>query len=222
MSLKNRKLFTLSPISSYGVLKDKFRDYFIRNNLISYDYNGKSFTINILDCRVFPQGYSAVLSKAGAYKEIDAVCVDIGGYTSDTFIINKGLKLDVGSAKSYNNGIIKLFKDIQQELIKRDIQISEGQIEDVLRNNSPIFFDEDIITIINKMAEEYTNKLLDEFKESYELKANAVLFAGGGSLLLKNFIESSNKVRYCEFLDEYSNCRGYEILAKKAIQKKGE
>ena len=72
---------------------------------------------------MFPQGYSAVLSKAGAYKEIDAVCVDIGGYTSDTFIINKGLKLDVGSAKSYNNGIIKLFKDIQQELIKKDIQI---------------------------------------------------------------------------------------------------
>lgn len=210
------------PIASFGVLKHKFREYFVRDN-ITFNYNGKDYRVNIKDCYVFPQGYSAILSKAGAYKDIGGVCIDIGGYTTDIFIIEKGLKLDVSSAISLNNGVIKLFKNIQQELIKKDIKISERQIEDALRNSSPIFFHEDVVSIINQKAEEYIDNLLDEVKESgYEIKINPSIFIGGGAMLLRKYIENNKKVGYSEFLDEYSNCRGYEILAKKAMQKKDE
>jgi len=209
------------PISSYGTLKGKFKQYFIRQN-IRFAYEGITFKISIVDCEVYPQGYSAILSSANEYKQIDAVCIDIGGYTTDIFEIEKGLKLNIATARSYNNGIIKLFKDIQQELLKQNIMINENQIENVIRKNAPLFFNEDIINIINQKAEQYTNNLLGEINESFEIKVNPIIFIGGGSCLLRKYIESSSKVGYTEFLDEYSNCRGYEILTKKAMRIKGE
>lgn len=209
------------PISSFGTLKDKFKQYFIRKN-ISFVYESIEYNINIIDCMVYPQGYSAVLSRANDYKQVDAVCIDIGGYTVDACEVEKGLKLNVGTARSYNSGIIKLYKDIQQELLKYNIMLNENQIENVIRNNAPLFLNEDIVNVINNKVVQYTNNLIGDISETYELKVNPTIFIGGGSCLLKKYLENNNKVGYVEFLDEYSNCRGYEILTRKLMKNKGE
>ena len=39
-------------------MKHKFREYFIRDN-IKFSFNGSDYAINIVDCRVYPQGYAA-------------------------------------------------------------------------------------------------------------------------------------------------------------------
>ena len=43
----------------------------------------------------------------------------------------------------------------------------------------------------------------------------------GESETLRRFIEKSNKIGYVEFLDEFANCRGYEILAKQQMMREG-
>lgn len=210
------------PIATFGRLKEEFRRYFLRDN-ISFCWNGKEYKVNIKDCLVYPQGYSAFLTVYKGFKDVQVLCCDIGGYTVDIFNVNKGGKLDIASATSLNRGVIKLFRDIQQELLKQDIRISEEQIEETLKGNDPIVFDEKIVNLIQKKAEQYVEDLLDEIREmGYETKINPMLFIGGGAMLLRKFIEKSNKVGYAEFLDQYANCRGYQLLARKALSMKGE
>ncbi|WP_069649764.1 ParM/StbA family protein [Caloranaerobacter ferrireducens] len=211
------------PIVSFGNLKKKFQQYFVRDN-VQFSFNGQDYKISIKNCFVFPQGYSAFLTVFKDFKDVQVVCCDIGGYTADIFTVNKGGKLDVGSATSINKGVITFFRDIQQELLKQDIRISEEQIEETLKENAPIVFDEKIINLIQQKAEQYIEDLLDEIREmGYETKINPMLFIGGGAMLLRKFIEKSNKVGYVEFLDQYANCRGYQLLARKALSmKEGE
>ncbi|SHH68893.1 plasmid segregation protein ParM [Caloranaerobacter azorensis DSM 13643] len=210
------------PIATFGKLKEEFRRYFLRDN-INFCWNGKEYKVNIKDCLVFPQGYSAFLTIYNDFKDIQVLCCDIGGYTVDIFNVNKGGKLDIASAISLNRGVIKLFRNIQQELIKQDIRITEEQIEEVLKGSNPVMLDETIVSLINSKAKQYTENLIDELREfGYETRINPIIFVGGGAMLLKRFIEQSNKVGYVEFLDQYANCRGYQLLARKALSMKGE
>ncbi len=207
------------PISSYGTLRTKFKQYFMREN-VSFSYLEKMYKINIVDCYVFPQGYAAALSKYSDYKDLNAIFVDLGGYTTDVFQVNRGLQLISESARTYNNGVITLFRNIQQELFKLNINVSEMQIEEILCNRKPILFDDRIVQTVNCFTEKYTDDLINNLCEIYDLKVNPCVFVGGGAMLLKHFIENNNRVSYIEFLDQYANCRGYEILARKAIEKK--
>ncbi|KAJ49375.1 plasmid segregation protein ParM [Clostridium tetanomorphum] len=205
------------PIVSYGTLKQQFKEYFKRNN-VRFKWAGNDFEVNI-KAIVFPQGYAAYLTVFNAFKDTQVVACDIGGYTADIFNINKGGKLDVGSATSINKGVIRLFKDIQQELLRQDIRITEEQIEETLKGNHSIMLNASVINLIEKKAKTYTEDLIDELREmGYETR-NPMIWIGGGSMILKKYIEQSNKVGYIEFLDQYSNCRGYYLLAKKALAK---
>ena len=48
------------PPEHYGILKDKFRDYFKRNESIQFSYNDKPITIMIRDVFVYPQAFAAI------------------------------------------------------------------------------------------------------------------------------------------------------------------
>ncbi|MTI67121.1 MAG: ParM/StbA family protein [Firmicutes bacterium] len=208
------------PIGNYGTLKDEFKKYFTRPNEIGFNWLGVDYSVRIKECLVFPQGYSAYLTVFNEFKDTQVVCCDIGGYTADIFTVNKGGKLDIRSATSINRGVIRLFKDIQQQLLRKDIRISEEQIEEVLKGSDPILIDKTIVNLINSKAKQYTESLIDELREmGHETRMNPMLWIGGGSLLLKRFIEQSDKVGYVEFLDQYANCKGYQLLAKKALAK---
>jgi plasmid segregation protein ParM len=53
-----------------------------------------------------------------------------------------------------------------------------------------------------------------------ELKANPVIFIGGGAILLKQFIENSPMIAKADFmLDEKANAIGYAMLAAHQLKK---
>lgn len=80
--------------------------------------------------------------------------------------------------------------------------------------------DSTIVNLINNKAKQYTENLIDELREmGHETRMDIMLCIGGGYMLLKRFIEESDKVGCVEFLDQYANCRGYQLLAKKALAK---
>lgn len=208
------------PISSYSILKDNFRQYLMEANNIEYNFEGMHYKFSVEDCLVYPQGYSSYLTVFNDFKEYKTVCCDIGGYTADVFNVDKGGKLDVGSATSINEGVITLFRDIKQELLKHDIRINESQIEETIKGSTPIMFDDKIVGLIDRKAKEYTENLISKLREfGMETKVNPMLCIGGGANLLRKQIEQSNNTGYVEFLDQYANCRGYQLLAKKALEK---
>lgn len=147
--------------------------------------------------------------------------IDIGGFTIDIFTV-KGTKVDIQSAKSFNNGIIKLLKAIQQEILKKGIEITEEQIEDVLADKSPILLPGDIVGVINQKTEEYTYNLIQSLKESdIEVSINVNIFVGGRATILRKFIDKITNVYYADFVDVYGNAKGYHILTEQLISRRG-
>lgn len=209
------------PICSYGVLKEKFRDYFIRSD-VTYEFS-KRYNINIISTQVYPQGYGAFISVFNDYKDVSqAVGVDIGAFTTDCFEVQNG-KLIISSAFSIDRGVIKLFKEIQKDLLKYDLKISETQIQDILTGKGIVFLQDDIKAMIVEKAAAYVNDLLDEIKENGIELRNPSLFIGGGSKLLWDHIKNNRRLQFEELLDdpEFGNARGFALLAKKSLMKKG-
>ena len=115
------------PISAFS-LKEEFRKYFIRD-LVKFNYEGIDYCVNIKDAYVFPQSYSSLLTDLNTYKDISQVVVaDWGSATIDIIVAEKG-RLITGSSICLNSGLIYLYKEIQQTLIKRNIRITENQIK---------------------------------------------------------------------------------------------
>lgn len=206
------------PIIHYGKMKAKFREYFLCNN-INFNYLGIDYTISIKDCRVYPQGYAAFINIFKDYKDIAlANVIDIGGYTTDFFMVENGI-INTATCYSLPNGTITLFASIQQELLKLNINLTEKQIQDIILGKQPILFDADINKMIEIKAKEYVENLLTKIVEyGFEFR-NPTIVVGGGGMMLKKYIESSNKIKYVENLDQFANARGYKILLEQELRR---
>lgn len=203
------------PPEHYGALKDKFRDYFFSfGKKINFTYNDIPFSINLKSVNVFPQAFAAVLSKSSNLKTYSRTYViDIGGYTTDILLLSNG-KPDLSYCRSLEIGIIKMNNTIKGRISTAyDMQIEDEHIYDVLTGRKTIL-SEEVKQNIREEAAKHTETILNSMRElGIDLKSNPAIFAGGGALLLKPFLESSEKTATIEFLpDISSNAVGYTIL----------
>lgn len=209
-------LSTGLPPEHYSLLKDEFRDYFLKDgNKIDFIYNDKSFKINILDVLVFPQAFSAIITKASTLKNYSRTFViDLGGFTVDAFLLANG-KPDMSYCRSLEIGIITMCNKIKRRVnVAFDMSIEDEHIIDVL-SGKPTVLSEDVKKLIFEEARKHTENILNTLREQgVDLKANPAIFAGGGAMLLKPFFEESTKTGMTEFiLDVSANAAGYAILA---------
>jgi len=205
------------PIISYGTLKKKFREYFLRWD-IEFNFNKKDYKINVAECRVYPQGYASLITVFNNYRNILCNIIDIGGYTVDIFRVENGI-IDTKSCYSLPDGIITLIANVQQELLKMNIRLTEGQVQDIIAGKEPVIFEADVKEIVEAIAKEYTENILAKIQEyGFEFR-NATVFTGGGSILLQKYIEESSRVKYADFLDQFANARGYKILLEQELRR---
>ncbi|MFL0270104.1 ParM/StbA family protein [Candidatus Clostridium radicumherbarum] len=204
------------PIVHYGKLKGKFRDYFNRKD-IRFTYNSREYEIDI-DSKVYPQGFAAFTFLYTAYKNVVCNLVDIGGYTVDLMRIENGI-INPATCFSLPYGVITLLTSIQQELLKINVTLTESQISDIIMGVQPVIFDIEVKELIQAKTGEYVDNLLSKILElGFELR-NANIFAGGGSMLVKGYIDSSNKVKFAEYLDLFSNAKGYKLLLQQELRR---
>lgn len=208
------------PIAYYGTQKNKFREYFIKDN-VEFAFNGDLFNINIKDCMVFPQGYAGVITKFKEYVNVQVLnVIDIGGFTTDILKTERGI-LDIKSCICIPMGVIHLFNQIKQEVLKLGVKIEESQIEAIILGENITFYEESIKNIVEDITKQFVNDLLDRIREfGYEMRMNPSVFHGGGALLLRKYIENNSKVSYTEILNEFANADGYEILTQQAMAKR--
>jgi plasmid segregation protein ParM len=205
------------PIIHYGKLKSKFRDYFLRKD-VCFNYKGQMFNIDIINCKVYPQGYAAFMQIYSAYKGVTANLFDIGGYTVDFFRIDNGI-INPSTSYSIPNGVIILITSIQQELMKLNINLTDGQVEEIILGKEPFIFDIEVNQMVELKTQEYVDNLLSKILEmGFELR-NACIFVGGGSLLLKKYIEATERIKYSEYLDNFSNSKGNKLLLEQELRR---
>lgn len=205
------------PIVNYGTLKKKFREYFLRQD-IRFTYNKKNYHIDIMDARVYPQGYASLVTDFNSYKNMLCNIIDIGGFTIDIFQVENGI-IKTTSCFSLPDGVITLIAKVQQELLKTNIRLTEMQIQDIVMGKNPVLFDIDVNELIETMSTEYVENILSKIEEyGFEFR-NPSVFTGGGSMMLRDYIQKADKIKYADFLDQFSNARGFKILLEQELSR---
>ena len=78
-----------------------------------------------------------------------------------------------------------------------------------------------VARMVQDMTKTYVDDLLGTLRERcIDLKTGCVVFIGGGALLLREYLENSDKVGKCVFIEDIcANAKGYGLLYQ--VQKKG-
>lgn len=208
------------PPAHYGSLKQKFEDYFHRtscDDYIEFFFRDKPFYITIRDVRVFPQAYAAALTVLARYQGVPKIyVVDIGGMTADYLQILENQQLDTTFCNSLEHGVILLYNEIQSK-IRGDygMLVDDIQIDAMLRGEDVLDHPE-IMEIVEKSAQAFVASLLGLLRENQvDLRTAPTVFVGGGSMILRKYIEPSKAIGRCAFVDDVcANTTGYELLYK--------
>ena len=204
------------PPEHYGLLKDKFRDYFKRNQSVQFIYNDKPITIMIRDVFVYPQAFAAIAPQKSQLKHhLRLFLVDIGGYTTDVLLLRQG-KPDMQFCRSLETGVITMNNDIIRRVgALHDMQIEDEHISAVLAGKETIL-PEEVKDTIRKSAEQHAINILNQLRElKVDLRSNPAVFIGGGSALFRDYLEKSPLVASASFVESVNaNAIGYHAMAE--------
>ena len=209
------------PPEHYGVLKDRFANYFKRENEVRFVYNDKPYCIVINHVMVFPQAYAAVIPQSNLIvNTMRMFIVDIGGYTTDVLLLRNG-KPDMQFCRSLESGIITMNNEIARKVnILHNMNIDDEHVSAVLSGKDTILPQEvkDAIVAETKV---HAKSILDQLRElQVDLRSNPAIFVGGGSVLLRPFIENSPLVAKAEFISSTNaNTIGYDMLGRMKLSK---
>ena len=204
------------PPEHYGLLKDKFRDYFKRNQSVQFIYNDKPITIMIRDVFVYPQAFAAIAPQKCQLKHhLRLFLVDIGGYTTDVLLLRQG-KPDMQFCRSLETGVITMNNDIIRRVgALHDMQIEDEHISAVLAGKETLL-PEEVKDTIRKSAEQHAINILNQLRElKVDLRSNPAVFIGGGSALFRDYLEKSPLVASASFVESVNaNAIGYHAMAE--------
>lgn len=207
------------PPEHMATLKSAYMSFFKKEN-ISFEYSGKGFCINIVDVKVFPQGYAAAVKHLNDNQSLlkypKLYLLDIGGRTVDIIELNNG-RINIATCQSREDGVNTIYNAVKREMRTHDVQISECEIDSIINGNlDGIFLSENLLQQVGSTVSLHVKQMLLSISEDgYDLKNAYVILIGGGSKLLKPFIDASKQLNnyfYCD--DVHGNARGYEYLMR--------
>lgn len=199
-------------------LMETYRNYFLQNGgIYRFQCGGISHQITLSDVIVCPQAYSILLTlPSEIIKQPSIHVVDIGGGTVDNVHLVNGrpdpnmISLDMGVIPMYNT----IKQRLQSEFGRR---ITEDQIDDIIKGNRG-FFKEEHVRLIMEATDAHVKSIFDEFREAGDdWLSSYVVFCGGGSILLKQFIEkyaSDLTGRFIIVDDVKANSKGFEVFSR--------
>lgn len=198
------------PIDSYGMQKEAFRRYFLRDN-ITFRFEGTFYRCHIAECKVFAQGHAALCRYYPQLKDYRSVTlVDIGGYTVDILTLHD-FRLDRSSCASLRMGTITLYSRIQDTLQRSDILLTDELITDAIRGEIQHADSKLIETVVEQAVTVYCKELFNALRErGLDLRLPTV-FAGGGAELLEPMLHG-NGLNTVAVLNRFANADGYKLL----------
>ena len=80
------------PLTWVRKQREDFRTYLLRNEYVSFHFNGKEYKLHFVGCSLFPQGYPAIVSRLGDFKGTN-LHADNGSGTMNILYINNNCEL---------------------------------------------------------------------------------------------------------------------------------
>jgi len=210
------------PIQKFSSEKEKFIEYLKRPKLlrdvspVKFIYNKSSYTVRVTEVHVYPQGYSAIITKLTQIKEPVIIC-DIGSWTVDVMQLNEKGVPEIGSCVSLEYGVSHLLSDIQKDVFaNHDNNIKESLIENVLKG-TPNRVSADIVKTIDVKAKEYTREIRNRLiKNGFDIDNNRLIYIGGGANIVSKY--SEKKIDKEDVIGNVcANAIGYELITKQKL-----
>jgi len=201
------------PPSHFGAQHEKFRQYFLGRGVVEFEYNDTACSIEIDDAMCFPQAIAAAMTVFDEIKDIRVMVIDIGGYTADYARMNAG-QFDPKTYDSLEHGVIVLYNNIIRKVnADLDILLEESDIDRLLRGESGEYPAE-VSDIVFNLAITFVNDLVTMLRErGIDLRFGHTVFVGGGAVLLKDFLELSEKFGSCIFVEDITaNAKGFALM----------
>ncbi len=203
------------PPSHYSGLYEKYESYFMGpHKPLSFTFRDKPYSIYISEVSSYPQAYAAAMTVYGMIRDLPrAFVVDIGGFTADYLLLKKG-NADLSVCDSLEHGVILLYNAIKSKVSADfDLLIDESDIDSIIKGEKHSFPNE-IVHLVDRMAASFVDQLFGKLRERLiDLRVGKTIFIGGGSILLRKYIEASGKVSGCIIIDDIAaNEKGYDLL----------
>lgn len=197
----------------------KYQTYFGRDGRrVEFTYNEVHFEIRVVRVMVFPQGVAAIaphMAQIMARPEAYTYIIDIGGYTTDVVKFSRGGQVDMAFCESFNNGVIKMYDEVQRAVRNRfQLDMDDFSIDNILRRGyNP---GREINELVHNTARNYARTLIRSLKEKgVDLTLSYPVFIGGGSILMRPVIESElGRDDYLFVEDPRANAIGFKMMAE--------
>ena len=206
------------PFSSFGRDKLKLVDYYSRQGVLDFSYEGVDYSVTVTKVVVCPQCYSAIASRLGNMKG-DYLVVDIGSKTTDVVYVQNGFPVESKSI-TIEKAMVKWIKEIQRDMkVQTGKDIPEHEVMKILlkeESHLPIVYAE----LINGMMREKIRSLELELAErGYDMDYTSIIYVGGGALMARDHAGRyrSHTAYDCDLC---ANAKGYEFLAGQMMGKK--
>lgn len=212
------------PPAHYGQLHRRFEDYFFRKReIVDFEFNNRIYSIRINRVVSYTQALAAAITRYGDLKNhAVSYIIDIGGFTVDVLKLRHG-KPDLEVVESFEQGVITLYnKIISQCNSQFDMLIEDSDIDEIIKGE-PTILPGEIQMLIRGNAQQFLAEFYNFLRErGIDVKSSKCVFAGGGSLLLRNMIERGGKVGFPIFIDSiHANAIGYELLYRSEVSTRG-
>ena len=206
------------PFSDHGRDKLKLMDYYNRQNVLEFSYEGNDYSIAIVKVIVCPQCYSAVASRLGNMKG-DYLIVDIGSKTTDVVYVQNGFPVESRSV-TIEKAMVKWIKEIQHEMkVQTGKEIPEQEVMKVAlkeKSNLPTVY----VELIRGMLRGKIHSLeLELIERGYSLDYINVIYVGGGAIIAQDY-GGKYREHTAYDCDLCANAKGYEFLAGQMLERR--
>ena len=203
------------PPKHFAELYEKYETFFrAEGKVLDLNFNGNIYHICIQEVRAFVQDFAAMMTIGQDIMQVPkAVGIDIGGFTTDYLLMRKG-RPDMGYCDSLEKGVITMYNQIISSVNSEyDMLLEDTDIDSILAGNTQ-YYDDSVVHMTESMVQDFVTDLLNSIRErGIDTKTSYTVFIGGGSVLLKQFLEKSNRLgKYLFIEDLKANARGYDLL----------
>lgn len=211
------------PPAHFGAQYRDFERYFQRG-LVQYQFAGKPFSVYFNTVTAYPQAYAAAMTVFGQIRPLaKCIVIDIGGFTTDYMMMKFGVP-DMASCNSLEHGVIVLYNRIIHAVNSaHDLLLDEFDIDSTLNGQNHSLPDA-VQRTIQTQAQAFVEELLGQLRERMiDLRVTKPVFVGGGSLLLRHYLEHSDKLGESLFVEDlHANAKGYERIHQAQRVHKGQ
>ena len=196
--------------------REAFRAYLLRNERVTFRFNGKDYRVRFVGCSLFPQGYPAIINRLSEFKGT-SVLADIGNGTMNVLYLANRKPVE-SKCWTEKLGVDQCVTAARNAVLDNlGVKIDDGIVEQVLRTGTADIAKPYLDCVIGA-ARLYARTIFDTLRRyEYNPDLMRLYVVGGGGCVLRHFGEyDRERVTFIE--DICATAKGYEYLAYMALR----